>query len=197
MDVRNPIPTNGGYWLEKFGETWTAQVAQLKQAFGERIEKVRMPGVDATDVPIVYVNKSAVIDVLKYCKEQPAFAYNFLADLTATDEEADPRFEVVYNLYSTTKNYRFRIKTQVAEGESVPTLTGVWPAADWLEREVWDMFGVKFEGHPDLRRILMDVRWVGHPLRKDYPLKGYQSFTEPEPIDESALRAYVSNEAER
>lgn len=190
MDIRTPVATNGGDWLEKFGVTWKAQVAELQRVFGERIVEVRMPGEYPTDVPIVYVNRAAIVDVLRHCRDQESFDYRFLSDITATDEESEPRFEVVYNLYSPTRYNRFRLKVRVAEGEAVPTAVELWPAADWVEREVWDMFGIRFEGHPDLRRILMDARWQGHPLRKDYPLRGYQSFTEPEQIEESALRTY-------
>jgi len=78
----------------------------------------------------------------------------------------------VYCLYSTTRRHRVRVKVRAADGEAVPSVTGVWPAANWLEREVYDMFGVRFAGHPDLRRILMPEEWQGHPERKDYPLEG-------------------------
>jgi NADH-quinone oxidoreductase subunit C len=187
MDVRQPIPTNGGDWITKFGESWKKQIAQLKEKFSQVIEEVRVPPEYPTDVPIIYVKKDSIVDVLKFMKEDPAFEYGFLADITATDEEIEPRFEVVYNLFSLSHRWRIRVKVRVSEGQEVPTLTSVWKGADWAEREVYDMFGVKFKGHPDLRRILMDVRWVGHPLRKDYPLKGYQIFTEPEPADPSLL----------
>jgi NADH-quinone oxidoreductase subunit C len=178
MDIRTPIPNNGGDWLPRFGETWNNQISAIMARFGEAIEGVRMPGKYPTDVPIVYVKKEQVIDLLSLLKNDPAFDYNFLADLTATDEEVEPRFEIVYNLLSHSKKNRIRVKTRARDGEPVPTATGLWPAANWVEREVWDMFGVKFSGHPDLRRILMDERWEGFPLRKDYPLRGYQVFTD-------------------
>lgn len=187
MDIRTSIPTNGGDWLAKFGEAWKTQAEQLKQKFGEAIEVIRMPPGYPTDVPIVYVKKDSIIQVLQFLKAEPGFEYGFLADITATDEEADPRFEVVYNLRSINRHWRIRIKVRVRENEEVPTAVGVWPGANWAEREVWDMFGIKFAGHPDLRRILMDVRWQGHPLRKDYPLRGYQVFPTPIPIDEKLL----------
>lgn len=194
MDIRTPIPTNGADWLGKFGETWKAQVAALRQKFGEGVEEVRMPSEYPTDVPIIYVRRDRVIDVLRFLKDDPAFGYDFLSDITATDEEIDPRFEVVYNLFSTLGKARIRLKARVPENEEVPTAVGVWPGADWAEREVYDMFGIRFKGHPDLRRILMDARWQGHPLRKDYPLRGYQIFTEPEPVDSGVLDRH---EAER
>lgn len=187
MDVRKPIPTNGGDWLSKFGETWKSQVTHLKQKFGAVIEEVRMPPEAATDVPIIYVKKESIIEVLAFMKDESGFEYGFLSDITATDEMKDPRFEVVYQLFSMTRFWRIRLKVRVREGEELPSAIPVWPGANWAEREVWDMFGIKFKGHPDLRRILMDNRWQGHPLRKDYPLRGYQVFTEPQEIDSKLL----------
>lgn len=187
MDIRKPIPSNGGDWLAKFGDAWKSQVAAVKAKFGAAIEEVRMPPDYPTDVPIIYVKKDSVIAVLQYLKTDAQCDYQFLSDLTATDEEVEPRFEMVYNLFSPAKLHRIRIKTRLREGEECPTLTAIWPGANWAEREAWDMFGIKFAGHPDLRRILMDERWQGHPLRKDYPLRGYQVFTEPMQADPSLL----------
>jgi NADH-quinone oxidoreductase subunit C len=187
MDIRTPVPTNGGDWLAKFGESWKSQVETLKAKFGDAIEEVRMLPEYPTDVPIVFVKKDAIVEVLRFVKSEPGFEYGFLSDITATDEEGDPRFEVVYNLFSPNRHWRLRIKVRVAENDEVPTAIPVWKGANWAEREVWDMFGIKFKGHPDLRRILMDNRWEGHPLRKDYPIRGYQVFMEPEKADPSLL----------
>jgi NADH-quinone oxidoreductase subunit C len=187
MDIRTPISTHGGDWLAKFGESWKKQTDQLREKFGQQIVEVRMLPEYPTDVPIVYVDKESIVEVLKFLKEEPGFEYGFLADITATDEETEPRFEVVYNLFSHTHKWRIRLKVRVAEGEEVPTAVSVWKAANWAEREVYDMFGVRFRGHPDLRRILMDERWVGYPLRKDYPLRGYQVFTDAQPVHNSLL----------
>jgi NADH-quinone oxidoreductase subunit C len=97
-----------------------------------------------------------------------------MLDLTAADYPPRPqRFDIIAHLYSLSKGHLLRIKTGVAEGDSVDTLTTVWKTSNWYEREVYDMFGVQFAGHPDLRRILMPENWVGYPLRKDYPLAGY------------------------
>ena len=187
MDVRQPISSNGGEWLSKFGEMWQKQIELLKNKFGGIVEEVCMPPQYPTDVPIIFVKGDSIVQVLKFLKEEPSFEYGFLADITATDEEVEPRFNVVYNLFSMTQRSRIRVKVRVSEGQSVPTSISVWKGANWAEREVFDMFGIKFQGHPDLRRILMDDRWVGHPLRKDYPLRGYQIFTEPMDADPSLL----------
>ncbi|NDG84955.1 MAG: NADH-quinone oxidoreductase subunit C, partial [Proteobacteria bacterium] len=109
--------------------------------------------------------------------------YSFLTDYTASDEGGDPRFQLVFHLMSLQTKARVRIKVRVRENETVDTLIPLWEGANWAEREIFDMFGILFAGHPDLRRILMDVRWEGHPLRKDYPLRGYQVFLTPEPLD--------------
>lgn len=186
MNVNQPIATNYGGHYDQFIERWKDQVKKLKAKFGAAIEEVRMPREYPTELPIVYVKKDSVVEVIAYMKGEAGFEYDFLSDITATDEEIEPRFEVVYNLRSLAHKNRIRVKARVAEGANgdyeLPTLTTLWEAANWAEREVWDMFGVKFKGHPDLRRILMDERWQGHPLRKDYPLRGYQIFTTPEPI---------------
>ena len=187
MDIKTPIPSNGGDWLSKFGDAWKAQIAAVKAKFGVAIEEVRMPGEYPTEVPIIYVKKDAVVGLLRFLKTDTQCDYQFLSDLTATDEEVEPRFEVVYNLFSPTKRWRIRVKARVREDESCPTIVPLWAGANWAEREVWDMFGIKFEGHPDLRRILMDERWKGHPLRKDYPIRGYQVFTDSMPPNPALL----------
>lgn len=121
----------------------------------------------------IVVRRESIQSVLKLLKEQ--FAFEMLADLTAVDFLGqEPRFEVVYHLNSLTKNVRLRVKVPVNEKEEVDTATGLWPAANWLEREVWDMFGIKFKNHPDLRRLLMYDEFEGHPLRKDYPVNKRQ-----------------------
>ncbi len=187
MDIRTPLATNGGDWIPKFRDSWEKQIEALRAAFKEAVEEVRVPWSSPTDVPIVYARKDSLVPILKFLKEEPGCEYDFLSDITATDEEVDPRFEVVYNLYSLTHHARIRVKVRVPEGEAVPTAIPVWKGANWAEREVFDMFGVRFEGHPDLRRILMDERFEGYPLRKDYPLRGYQIFTEPQAVQPGLL----------
>jgi len=118
----------------------------------------------------VVLRPGLILDACRLAKEDPRLDLNFLMDLTAVDYLGrEPRFEVVYHLYSLRHNHRLRLKIPVGEGEKVKSVTRLWKVANWLEREVWDMFGIVFEGHPDLRRILMYEEFVGHPLRKDYP----------------------------
>jgi NADH-quinone oxidoreductase subunit C len=176
MDINTPIATNYGGFYDKHAERWKTQIEALRAKFGAAIEEVRFPREYPTDMPIVYVKRESIIAVLEHAKTADGFDYNFLSDITATDEEIDPRFEVVYHLLSHRTMSRIRLKVRLNEGEDIATATTLWEAANWAEREVWDMFGVKFAGHPNLLRILMDDRWVGHPLRKDYPLRGYQIF---------------------
>ncbi len=186
MDVLTPITTVYGYFNEKFGSLWASQVESIKNEFGSEIEQVWMPGVDRTDLPTLFVKIGSSIKLLQCLKEK--HGYNFLSDITATDEESKPRFFVVYHLMDVETKSRIRIKVPVDENEMPQTAVALWPGANWAEREVFDMFGIRFEGHPDLRRILMDQRWEGHPLRKDYPLRGYQVFLTPEPIDTELLK---------
>ncbi len=117
------------------------------------------------------IKKEALLEICKFLKNDPELQYNFLSDVCGVDyPEREKRFEVVYNLYSIRNRWRVRLKINVGENESVPSITSIWEGANWHEREVFDMFGVKFENHPDLTRILMPDDWVGHPLRKDFPL---------------------------
>ena len=132
----------------------------------------------------VVVKRESLAEILRTLKEDSAFAFNVLMDLTAVDYlnfgESRPRFEVVYHLYSLAKNHRLRVKVPVEEKDPVvASAAGVWPAADWYEREIWDMFGIRFQGHPNLKRILMYEEFVGHPLRKDYPVNKRQPLIGP------------------
>lgn len=113
----------------------------------------------------------SVLHVCRFLQSSPDWRFTLLADIAGVDwPRREKRFDVVYNLYSIEKNLRLRLKVHLAEGESIPSVSSVWRTADWLEREVFDLFGVPFTGHPDLRRILMPDDWQGHPLRKDFPL---------------------------
>ncbi len=122
----------------------------------------------------VVVPPERIVEICRFCKDDPEFRYDLLADLFGLDMNTPvKRFGVVYNLYSLTQRHRFRIKTFVEEEHPhVPTVTGVWSTANWHERETYDMFGIIFDGHPDLRRIYMPDEFEYHPLRKDFPLMG-------------------------
>lgn len=188
MNVQTPIATVYGDHILRFKDLWDQQIQLLKEKYGEKIAEVLQPHSYPTDVPVIFIKKDSIIDVLGFLKEDPAFSYNFLSDITATDEYPhEPRFVIVYNLFSHKNLNRIRIKVCLKDGEDHPTSEGIWPGANWAEREVWDMFGIKFSGHSDLRRILMDERWQGHPLRKDYALRGYQVFPTPEKIHKELL----------
>ena len=132
------------------------------------------------------VERTALVEALRFCRDAPGLTFDMLTDLTAADylkfpgREDGPRFEVVYQLYSVAHNHRVRLKVRVDEDDAVvPTAVDLWPIANWLEREVWDMFGVRFAGHPDPRRLLMYEQFVGHPLRKDYPINRRQPLIGP------------------
>jgi NADH-quinone oxidoreductase subunit C len=118
-----------------------------------------------------------MLEIFRFLKDDPKLDLNFLTDLTAVDYmgKKEPRFEVVYHLYSLRAKHRLRVKIPVPEEDpEVETLTLLWKGANWLEREVWDMFGIRFRGHPDLRRVLLYEEFRGHPLRKDYPVNQCQ-----------------------
>jgi len=122
----------------------------------------------------IYICPSGVIPVFTFLKYHTAAEYTMVADITAVDfPTKNYRFEVVYNLLSVRHNSRIRVKTYADEASPVPSITPLYDGANWYEREVYDMFGVLFTGHPDLRRIMTDYGFDGHPLRKDFPLTGY------------------------
>ena len=126
------------------------------------------------------VPREHIVAACAFLKSTPNIEFNFLADLCGFDRgpEEEPRFEVNYHLFSTTKHHRVRLKVLLNEDDlHVPTVTGVWRTANWHERETYDLFGVIFDDHPDLRRILLPDDWQGHALRKDFPLRGYEPYS--------------------
>ncbi|MGC6529612.1 MAG: NADH-quinone oxidoreductase subunit C [Candidatus Puniceispirillaceae bacterium] len=126
------------------------------------------------DELVVRCDLANIIEVLTVLRDDKSVAFDQLTDLTAVDYPNRPyRFELVYQLLSITHNRRMRVLVSVPEGEVVPSVLPVFNSANWAEREVWDMFGIFFAGHPDLRRLLTDYGFEGHPLRKDFPLTGY------------------------
>jgi NADH-quinone oxidoreductase subunit C len=136
---------------------------------------------------VAFVAKAAVLEVCRFLKEDPRLDFNMAPYVTAVDYLGqEPRFEVVYNLVSTTRNHRVRLRVKVPEEDAVlASVTGVWRGADWFERYCFDMYGIRFTGHPDLRRLYMYDEFVGHPLRKDYPLRGRQPLVPERVVDEA------------
>ncbi len=146
----------------------TPQVRELREAVAEAVvESVELAGQITVTVP-----PERLLALCRVCKEK--LLYTYLVDLTAVDwkERAEGRFDVVYWLHRFTDQRRLRLKVRVADGAEVPSVTGVWKTANWMEREVFDMFGVYFGGHPNLERILTWEGFNGHPLRKDFPVEG-------------------------
>ncbi|HEX3558626.1 MAG TPA: NADH-quinone oxidoreductase subunit C [Pyrinomonadaceae bacterium] len=143
-------------------EGWISEVVE---AFGE--------------VTLV-VPRSSIVAVCMHLKSAPGFEFDMLSDVSGVDRgpEEEPRFEVNYHLFSTKRYHRLRLKVLLNQEDAhVPSVTGVWRTANWHERETFDLLGVVFDGHPDLRRILLPDDWQGHALRKDFPLRGYEPYS--------------------
>lgn len=144
-------------------------VEKLKEKFSASIEEVKT----FRDEVTVTVSKRDISAICKFLFSDPELQFRFLTDLCGVNFfPQSPRFEVVYLLCSMKNSQRLRLKVKVGEGESVPSVEAIWKAANWLEREVYDLFGIPFENHPDLRRILLWDGYEGYPLRKDYPVEG-------------------------
>ncbi len=130
--------------------------------------------------PVLVVDAAAIVEVMRFLRDDPELHFDMLVDITAIDYRVrEGRFHVVYLLRSLPRNQRLTVKVKVGgEAPAVPSIASLWANANWAEREVWDMFGVRFTGHPDLRRILMYPQFEGHPLRKDYPVEKRQPLVE-------------------
>src|SRR5437868_14291492 len=146
----------------------------------------------------IYVSRDAVAALARALRDRPELAFTFLAELTAVDVwPKEPRFEVVDVLVSLAHRMRLRVKVRLSgDAAHLATVSGIWPAANWLEREVWDLFGIVFDGHPDPRRLLMPEDWDGFPLRKDYPvqIKLPARTSEPLQVTEQEFRRNVEND---
>lgn len=179
------------------------QYADIVQELQDRFDRAIVSRqTTRDDMPTLWVSRHAIRDVLRHLKADAEPPYRMLYDLTAIDERTRTRrngqpasdFTVVYQLFSFERNAYIRIKVALTEDHpSLPTVTDIWPAANWYEREVWDMFGIFIENHPNLRRILLPPTWRGHPLRKDYPARA----TEMEPFSLSEEKQYAEQEALR
>lgn len=175
--VENSEETNGA---PDSGET----AEEVKTPPGEDLKEVvesAFPGSvleqsayeDHEDETTFVLGVDSLVAVAAHLRDHGDSLFKLLTDLTAAHyPEAENPFEMLYHLYSIEHNRRLRLKVRIKEGQAVPTVSGIWTSADWMEREVYDLFGIEFEDHPDLRRILLPDNWGSHPMRKDYPLEG-------------------------
>lgn len=184
--VENSEETNGE---PDSGET----AEEVKTPPGEDLKEVvesAFPGAvleqsayeDDEDETTFVLGVDSLVAIAAHLRDHGDSLFKLLTDLTAAHyPEAENPFEMLYHLYSIEHNRRLRLKVRIKEGQAVPTVSGVWTSADWMEREVYDLFGIEFEDHPDLRRILLPDNWGSHPMRKDYPLegKGERIYTKP------------------
>lgn len=167
---------------------------QLEQNFpGHRLER------DKIGEPILWLKSSEeLLPLVRSLQKDPSILVDRLSDITAYDNvdkvDGPQRFIAVYQLYSMSSHTRLRLKLAIDLDAAIPSLTAIWPAANWLEREVYDLYGIPFSGHPDLRRILMDERFVGHPLRKEYELEDRQPFSDSLPVRIATQRSPTSSE---
>ncbi len=168
-------PWGRGAWIDPDVEKHPALRA-LRQQFPDSVVDV----VRFRDETTIHVRREDLREICRFLRDHPKIQLNFLTDVTAVDMlqlRESPRFDVVVQLYSLPNRVRLRLKAGCNDGEPVPSLVPLWNGANWLEREAYDMFGIVFEGHPNLRRILLPDDWdEGHPLRKDYPLRGWREF---------------------
>ena len=159
-------------------ETTPATAPHPLQVLADRILSARGADVVATQIAFgeltLTIRAEAIVDVVSFLMADEACKFSTMIDITAVDyPERAKRFDVVWHFLSMYRNHRIRLKAAVGEDDMVPSLTAVNPSANWFEREIFDMFGILFSGHPDLRRILTDYGFRGHPLRKDFPTTGY------------------------
>jgi NADH-quinone oxidoreductase subunit C len=180
-------------------------------ALSQILPAVSYEAAEAVDQPVLIVPREALVDTCRALRDTPSLNYSFLAEMTAVDwwPTKEPRFEVVYHLANigvadfpragmSGQGARLRLKVRVAGADAVvPTLIPLWPNANWYEREVYDLFGIVFEGHPDLRRLLMPDEWEGHPARKDYPVQVDVPVRTTEPLQVTEQDFVASIERQR
>lgn len=150
--------------------------ADLIAALAEAVPGAQYEALESSDsavTPVILVDVAHLLDTCRALESAPGLEFRGFVDVTAADfyPQRKPRFDVVYHLVSPHRRARVRLKVRVGNDEPVPSVTAVWPGAGWMEREVYDLFGIVFDGHDDLRRLLMPDDWEGHPLRKDYPVQ--------------------------
>ena len=150
--------------------------APIMERFGDKIDDLGV----SHGVQVFAAPPELIVDLCRFLKDDSRLAFNFLSDICGVDHYPEmPRFEAVYHLYSLANKWRIRIKCRLGDPPLIPSVTGVWRTANWHEREAWDMYGIRFTGHPDLRRIYMWEGFEGFPQRKDFPLRGYRDKLNP------------------
>jgi NADH-quinone oxidoreductase subunit C len=151
-------------------------IEKIQKKFGDKVVETHSFRGDDT----IVVKKESIKEICTFLRDDKELDFDYLVDLCGADYfPRDPRFEVVYHMHSIAKRHRLRVKVKLADAEKIASVVDVWLTADWLERETFDMYGIEFEGHPELKRIYMDDDWVGYPLRKDYPERGYKDEYQP------------------
>ncbi len=187
------------------------KIDRIKARYADCIEEVVT---EKVDVPVFFVKLGKLVDFMESIRVEDGLEYNFLSDLTAYDDNppmnipdyglghvvrsgGDHRFCTVYQMFSLKFLDRIRVKVRVKENEEVPSMTVLWKAANWLEREVFDLYGIRFAGHPNMTRIMLDQRWVGHPQRKDYPIKRYQRFEGSSTLESLGLEEHPRHNADQ
>lgn len=166
---------------------------RLRQKFGDYIQDTH----DRLGNDTAVVDRAHLVQVATFLKSDPELLFDMPIDCTAVDwlGRREPRFDVVYHLYSTVRHHRIRLKIPVtAEDPSCPSLTSLWRGMNWHEREAWDLYGIRFVGHPKLKRILLYDEFVGHPLRKDYPIDRRQPLIELRPMREVPTQRHPPKE---
>jgi NADH-quinone oxidoreductase subunit C len=157
---------------ENTSENTNAVAAQLRAWNGKAVSEV----IEFRGETTLVVPREMMLELCAHCLRDPNLQFNLLTDATCVDRfPMEPRFEVSYHLVSIPRKARLRLKTKLPGSDPVmDSMVPVWPGANWLEREIWDLMGIRFNGHPDLRRILLPDDWEGHPLRKDFPVQGFR-----------------------
>jgi NADH-quinone oxidoreductase subunit C len=149
-----------------------ADASLIRAKFTDTVEEI----IEAASEITIVAKREGLLEMMTWLRDEPSSRFDYLSDVSGVDlgEFASPRFAIAYHLYSFVHNHRLRVKVFLEEDDArLPTMWNLWKSSNWLEREVYDMFGVAFDGHPDLRRILTPADYEGHPLRKDFPIKGY------------------------
>jgi NADH-quinone oxidoreductase subunit C len=144
-------------------------VTKLRVRFPDAVEETT----SCAGIPTARIRKESLPAVCEFLRSDPELDFDYLSNLCGADyPQREKRFDVVYHIYSIRKGHKFSLVVQAAENEEVPSVTPLWPAADFQERETYDLYGIRFSGHPDLKRLFLPAWWEGHPLRKDYPIEG-------------------------